>query len=160
MAGLVRLVPAMTLARLIASGCGCGYAPVAAGTVASAIAVPIGAALLLASPMLLAVAALLAAVGGVWAIHAARVEGDPGWVVIDEFAGQWLALCGLAHVSITGLLAGFIIFRLLDVTKPGPIGWADRQGGATGIMADDLIAGAIAAGILWAINSHWPTLLG
>jgi phosphatidylglycerophosphatase A len=149
----------MTLARLIASGCGCGYAPVAAGTVASAIAVPIGAALMLASPMLLATAALLAAIGGVWAIHAARIEGDPGWVVIDEFAGQWLALCGLAQVSLTGLLAAFLIFRLLDVTKPGPIGWADRQGGAAGIMADDLIAGAITAGIIWAINTHWPTVL-
>jgi phosphatidylglycerophosphatase A len=43
------------------------------------------------------------------------------------------------------------------VAKPGPIGWADRQGGAAGIMADDLIAGAITAGILWAIGSHWPT---
>jgi phosphatidylglycerophosphatase A len=49
---------------------------------------------------------------------------------------------------------------LLDVAKPGPIGWADRQSGAAGIMADDVIAGVITAGILWAINSRWPTLLG
>ena len=46
--------------------------------------------------------------------------------------------------------------RMLDVAKPGPIGWADRQGGAAGIIADDVIAGAIAAGILWAIQAHWP----
>jgi phosphatidylglycerophosphatase A len=59
-----------------------------------------------------------------------------------------------------GLLAAFFIFRLLDVAKPGPIGWADRQSGAAGIMADDVIAGVITAGILWAINSRWPTLLG
>jgi len=111
-------------------------------------------------PALLPLAALLAALGGVWSINAARVEGDPGWVVIDEFAGQWLALCGLAHASLPGLLAAFIVFRILDVAKPGPIGWADRQGGAAGIMADDLIAGAITAGILWAIRSHWPGLLG
>jgi phosphatidylglycerophosphatase A len=44
--------------------------------------------------------------------------------------------------------------------KPGPIGWADRQEGAAGIMADDVIAGAITAGILWAIGSRWPALLG
>ncbi len=43
---------------------------------------------------------------------------------------------------LPGLLAAFLMFRLLDVAKPGPIGWADRQGGAAGIMADDLIAGA------------------
>jgi len=40
------------------------------------------------------------------------------------------------------------------------VGWADRQGGAAGIMADDLIAGAIAAGILWAVREHWPGALG
>jgi phosphatidylglycerophosphatase A len=47
---------------------------------------------------------------------------------------------------------------LLDITKPGPIGWADRQSGAAGIMADDVIAGAITAGILWALGSRWPEL--
>ena len=66
----------------------------------------------------------------------------------------------LPHASLAGLLAAFLIFRLLDVAKPGPIGWADRQGGAAGIMADDVIAGAITAGILWAIGSRWPDLLG
>jgi len=150
----------MTPARLIASGCGCGFVPIAPGTAASAIAVLLGALLMQVAPALLPLAALLAALGGVWSINAARVEGDPGWVVIDEFAGQWLALCGLAHASLPGLLAAFIVFPILDVAKPGPIGWADRQGGAAGIMADDLIAGAITAGILWAIRSHWPGLLG
>jgi phosphatidylglycerophosphatase A len=64
------------------------------------------------------------------------------------------------RASTAGLIAAFIIFRLLDVTKPGPIGWADRQSGAAGIMADDLVAGAIAAAILWAVRSHWPDVLG
>jgi phosphatidylglycerophosphatase A len=150
----------MTLPRFIASGFGCGFAPIAPGTVASAIALLLGAALMQASPALLAVAALVAALGGAWAIRAARVEGDPGWVVIDELAGQWLAMCGLLHATLSGLLAAFVVFRLLDVAKPGPIGWADRQDGAAGIMADDLLAGAITAGVLWAIRSRWPTLLG
>ena len=81
-------------------------------------------------------------------------------MVIDEVAGQLLALCGWPHASVTGVLAAFLIFRLLDMAKPGPIGWADRQDGAAGIMADDVIAGAITAGILWAIGSRWPALLG
>ena len=150
----------MRLARLIASGCGSGYLPVAQGSVASAIAVLVGALLMQITPALLPAAALIAAVGGVWAISAARVDGDPGWVVVDEFAGQWLAMCGLVHASLPGLLGAFIVFRLLDVAKPGPIGWADRQGGAAGIMADDLIAGIFAAGILWAVRARWPDALG
>ncbi len=145
--------------RLIASGLGCGYAPLSPGTVASAATLLPGALLLHAAPALVPVAALIAAVGGVLAIRAAHVEGDPGWVVIDEVAGQLLALCGLARPSLSGLLAAFLIFRLLDIAKPGPIGWADRQSGAAGIMADDVIAGAIGAGILWAIRSTWPELL-
>ena len=42
----------------------------------------------------------------------------------------------------------FALFRLFDITKPGPIGWADRQGGAFGIMADDVLAGLAAALLL------------
>jgi phosphatidylglycerophosphatase A len=149
---------AMSLARLIASGCGCGYVPYVAGTFASAVAALVGALLFHIAFALLPIAALLATLAGLWAIRAARVEGDPHWVVIDEFAGQFLALCGLAQVTVPGLFAAFLIFRLLDITKPGPIGWADRQSGAAGIMADDVIAGAITAGILWALGSRWPEL--
>jgi phosphatidylglycerophosphatase A len=148
----------MNLPRLIASGCGCGFFPVAPGTAASALAVILGALLMQCSPQALPIAVLVSALAGVWAIRAARVTGDPGWVVIDEFAGQWLALCGLARASPAGLLAAFAVFRLLDVSKPGPVGWADRQGGAAGIMADDLIAGAFTAGIVWALRSRWPHL--
>ncbi len=150
----------MTPSRLIASGGGCGFAPVAPGTVASAAPLLPGALLLHISPALLAAAALAATLAGLWSIRAAHVAGDPGWVVIDEIAGQLLALWGLAHASVAGVLAAFIIFRLLDVAKPGPIGWADRQGGAAGIMADDVLAGSLTAGILWATGSRWPALLG
>jgi phosphatidylglycerophosphatase A len=148
------------IAVCVASGFGTGFAPVAAGTVASAIATLVGAALLWWSPLALSVAVLLAAFGGLWAVLAAQVDGDPGWVTIDEFAGQWIALLGLAAVTPVGLLAAFVLFRFLDVTKLGPVGWADRQHGAAGIMADDLIAGALAGGILWAVRSRWPGALG
>ena len=119
-----------------------------------------GALLMQLPPYALPVAVLIATLGGFWAVRAANVDGDPGWVVIDEFAGQWLALFGLARASFAGLLAAFLIFRVLEIAKPGPIGWADRQHGAAGVMADDVIAGAIAACILWAINARWPQLLG
>ncbi|HTC12063.1 MAG TPA: phosphatidylglycerophosphatase A [Acetobacteraceae bacterium] len=146
----------MTLARIIASGLGSGHAPRAPGTVASLLAVLLGIPLMRAPSGTLALATAAASLGGLWAIRAAKVDGDPGWVVIDEVAGQWLALLGLARPTALGLLAAFTLFRLLDIAKPGPIGWADRQGGASGIMADDLLAGALVAGVLWAARTHWP----
>jgi phosphatidylglycerophosphatase A len=149
----------MTLARFIAAGFGTGYAPLAAGTVASAVAVLVGGALLAVSPLLLGCAALLATVGGYVALGRAGVRGDPGWVVIDEFAGQWISLLALGRPSIAGLVAAFVLFRLFDVTKLGPVGWADRQHGSFGIMADDVIAGVIAAVLLGVVRLLRPDWL-
>ena len=115
--------------------------------------------MLAAAPAALPALAALASIGGYWAIRRANIGGDPGWVVIDEFAGQWIAMLTLVRLTPLGLLAAFLIFRLLDITKPGPIGWADRQEGPAGIMADDIIAGAIAAGIIWAVQSRFPQWL-
>jgi phosphatidylglycerophosphatase A len=149
----------VNLARFIAAGFGTGYAPLAAGTVASVAAVISGAALLLVSPFLLAAAALLATVGGYLAVQRAGIEGDPGWVVIDEFAGQWITLLALARPTIPGLLGAFILFRLFDITKLGPVGWADRRHGAFGVIADDVIAGLIAAALLIALRLLRPEWL-
>ena len=143
----------MRLARWIAAGFGTGYAPFAAGTVASAAAVISGAGLMSVSPWALVVAACLATFGGYLAVKQASVEGDPGWVVIDEFAGQWITLLALPRATLPGLLAAFILFRIFDITKLGPIGWADRRHGAFGIMADDVIAGVIAAALL--VLTRW-----
>jgi phosphatidylglycerophosphatase A len=149
----------MRIARFIAAGFGTGYAPKAPGTVASAAAVLVGALLLWLSPVALAVAALLATFGGFIAVRRAEVAGDPGWVVIDEFAGQWIAMLALARPGIPGLLGAFALFRVLDIAKPGPVGWADRQHGAFGIMADDVVAGVIAALVLGTIRILRPDLL-
>ncbi len=149
----------MSLARFIAAGFGTGYSPVAAGTVASAAAALTGAGLLHLSPLALLVAALLATVGGMVAVKRARVEGDPGWVVIDEFAGQWISLMALARPTVAGVIAAFVLFRLFDVTKLGPVGWADRQHGAFGIMADDVIAGIIAGFVLVLVRLLRPQWL-
>jgi phosphatidylglycerophosphatase A len=151
---------ALSFSRIIASGFGTGFLPVAPGTFASLVAVAIGAGFLSVSPFALPIAALVAAVGGVWAIAAAGGDDDPGWVVVDEFAGQWIAMLSLARPTLAGLAAAFVLFRFLDIVKPGPVGWADRQRGAAAVMADDLIAGAITAAILWAVQSRWPEMLG
>jgi phosphatidylglycerophosphatase A len=120
----------------------------------------IGWPLLLLPGWVLSCAALLATLAGLWAITVCGAEDDPGWIVIDEVAGQWIALFGLSAPTPLGLLAAFLLFRLLDIVKPGLVGWADRQPGAAGVMADDVIAGAIAAGILWAMRSRWPGAFG
>lgn len=146
----------MRLARFIAAGFGSGYAPVAAGTVASVVAVLTGAVLLTWSPYALTAAALLATFGGYAAVRRAHVEGDPGWVVIDEFAGQWIALLALPRATVPGLLTAFVLFRIFDITKLGPVGWADRRHGPFGIMADDVIAGIIAAVLLGLLRMSRP----
>ncbi len=148
------------LTGLIAAGGGLGFAPYAPGTVASAAAAFVGAGLLKLPPVVLIAAAVVTSLGGFWAVRTAHVEGDPGWVVIDEVAGQFIALLGLSHPSGIGLLAAFLLFRLLDILKPGPVGWADRQSDAFGIMADDVIAGLVAAGVLFAARTVWPGALG
>ncbi len=74
---------------------------------------------------------------------------DPKWFVLDELGGTFLALYGLAgyNHTLSLLLASgaFLLFRVLDATKLGLIGWADRRmTGGLGILMDDLFAGAAA----------------
>jgi phosphatidylglycerophosphatase A len=88
---------------------------------------------------------------GVWA--AGRSEQffgrtDPGHVVIDEVAGQMTAFLLLPHPSWKLLLAGFVLFRVFDISKPFPAGRAERLPGGWGIMVDDVIAGIYALGAL------------
>jgi phosphatidylglycerophosphatase A len=55
-------------------------------------------------------------------------------------------------------VTAFVAFRLFDILKPGPVGWADRQEGAFGVMADDVIAGWLAAMVVaaLAVIAHLP----
>jgi phosphatidylglycerophosphatase A len=103
----------------------------------------------------LVIAVALAAIVGMWAAGVeARRRGahDPGAVVIDEVAGQWLALVVawlvLRPATPTGLAilvaAGFVLFRFLDVVKPWPIRKLEHLPGGLGIVADDLAAGLLA----------------
>ena len=108
-------------------------------------------------PWLLLVKTVAVAALGVWTIGQqinGQADKDPSEIVIDEVAGQWIALLPVAFgawhagAAVTALwpgwLAAFILFRLFDIWKPGPIGWADRRGDALGVMLDDVIAGIFA----------------
>jgi len=59
-----------------------------------------------------------------------------------------------------GWIAAFVLFRAFDILKPGPIGWADRRGGALGVMLDDVIAGAFAALGVLLLAGLWHGVMG
>lgn len=90
----------------------------------------------------LTVTVLLVAAGIPAASIVAR-EGerqDPSFVVIDEAAGQWLALIA-APLAWKTLVAGFILFRGFDILKPPPLRRLEKLPGGAGIMLDDVAAG-------------------
>lgn len=143
----------------IASGFGVGFAPVAAGTVGTAVAV-LPWLLLRELPWPAYVAVLVAAFAfGVWAserlISALAVE-DPGVIVWDEFVGYWIAMFA-APPGWWWVLAGFLLFRLFDVWKPWPVRWADSHvKGGFGAMLDDALAGLYALAAMQL--AHWLLL--
>lgn len=141
---------------LLATWFGSGYAPWAPGTAGSVAALPFGWILAFyGGPAGLFLACVAVTAIGVWAAAGYMVsagEHDPGPVVIDEVAGQWLALlpaAALGLLSWQAVALAFVLFRAFDILKPWPISWADRQvPGGFGVMLDDVLAG-IAAGCAW-----------
>lgn len=141
---------------------GIGLVPRAPGTAGSLAAV--AAAFAVNSVLdfaLFIVAAMAVSAVGLWSAFSVKLEPgeeDPSEFVIDEFAGQWIALLPVSflywhidaglHFVIAGAAASFGLFRYFDIAKPGPVGWADRLEGRIGIMLDDLIAGALSAIVL------------
>lgn len=146
----------------IATGAGSGYAPVASGTFGSMVGVALFFPLAATGPWLY----LLATVGllslGVWsADEFEHVHGkkDDGRIVIDEIVGQLLTLFPFVFLGIPAgflwLVTGFVVFRVFDVVKPGPVRWAEQSfDGGAGVMLDDVLAGifsALVMGVLIAV---------
>lgn len=146
--------------RWLAHGFGSGLAPVAPGTFGSAAAVlPL---LLLPEtrlPWAIVAGAVIATLASALLCRRLRGKKDPGWFVLDEFAGQWLASCLVAPYGWKALLASFVLFRVFDITKPWPARRLERVGGGFGIVLDDLAAGLYALAITLALI-HWTHLLG
>jgi phosphatidylglycerophosphatase A len=134
------------LARVIATGLGSGYAPIAPGTAGSLVG------LLLFWPMagvpfvwLAAAIVALFFVGVVAATAVATQVGlhDPGIVVVDEVIGMWVTLALVPFTPLTAAL-GFLLFRLMDIVKPFPARDLEHLPGGWGIVADDVMAGIYA----------------
>ena len=83
-------------------------------------------------------------------MNRAGIQDEPQ-IVADEVAGVWLALIFAPQVWWVALLA-FGLFRFFDIAKPGLVGWLDANvHSGLGVMADDMMAGLISAGIVWLV---------
>jgi phosphatidylglycerophosphatase A len=148
--------PSDFLALAIAT-CIVGYFPIAPGTFGSLVGVAIYLALaklLTSAPLLLTVELLsitFIALIGIWAAtRTERLSGrkDPGKVVVDEVAGQLIALLPVTptlNLDWTNIVSAFLLFRLFDIIKPYPARRLESLESGLGIMADDIVAGAYAA---------------
>jgi len=144
-------------ARLIATWFGCGLSPKAPGTVGSIGAVPLHLALATLGPLPHAAAIVAPSVLGTWAANeVALAEGieDPQKVVIDEVCGTLIAM-GMVSGGSWGIqLLALALFRVLDITKPGPIDTVQRlEPPGVGIMADDLLAGVVAGAMAYSVSA-------
>jgi phosphatidylglycerophosphatase A len=145
------------LAVALATGAGSGFAPKAPGTCGSLAALPL---IWFAhdsswSPLEMGVAIVVISVIGLWST--ARVERlwhthDDQRIVIDEVAGLFITLAWFPF-DWWHVVAGFALFRLFDIWKPGPIGYIDQKvPGAMGTFFDDVVAGIFAAAVLFAVQ--------
>jgi phosphatidylglycerophosphatase A len=145
-------LPSSHPAALIATGFGIGLLPAAPGTWASLASLPCGWLIRVEFGLtgLLAAAAIAFVVGWWAAARVARASGigDPGAVVIDEIAAQFLVLAA-APLDWRFYLAAFLLFRLFDIWKPFPVNWLDRTvKGGFGIMLDDIAAALYALALI------------
>jgi phosphatidylglycerophosphatase A len=150
--------PAPRWAQVTATFFGVGRIKPGPGTWASAITVALWAALgssLPASvrwPVALSCAFLAAAVGIAAANRIVQATGlkDPQIIVIDEVAGQVIALIA-APLTWQCLLAGLILFRAFDILKPPPVRQLEALPEGWGVMLDDVAAGILALLVLQAL---------
>lgn len=134
--------------HLLAFGFGAGLSPKAPGTVGTIVAVLIYLVLPSMPTIIYAGLILLSFVFGIWICGKTAEDlgvHDHGGIVWDEFVGYWITMF-MAPSGLFWVLLGFALFRLLDIFKPWPIKWADKElAGGLGIMLDDVLAGIMAA---------------
>lgn len=139
-----------TLAKLIATGLGSGYTPVAPGTAGAALAVLITYLIATFSSwpdldITLGILSVVFTILGIWSANVLQDEWghDPGKIVVDEMVGIWISMLFIPF-SILNLLLAFGLFRLYDIWKPWIVKKAENLDGGLGVMADDIVAGVFA----------------
>jgi len=101
-----------------------------------------------------ALAAVLVGIPAATIVERESGRTDPGFVVIDEVAGQWVTLA-VVPVDFGHALAAFAAFRFFDIVKPWPIRRLERLPAGTGIMMDDVAAGVYGILLMLALRSWW-----
>ncbi|OHB56668.1 MAG: hypothetical protein A2173_01605 [Planctomycetes bacterium RBG_13_44_8b] len=155
----------MNIKKLILSCFGAGFLPFAPGTWGSLLALAVFLAVRHFWPVEIILVILLVVMMVVSSVLCLLFAGeaeklgdkkDPGWIVIDEFAGQSVALLSAAVTSRNVLVvavAAFVLFRIFDILKPPPVREVQYLKGGIGVLADDLVAGVMAGVVLCAISA-------
>lgn len=145
------MTPAKQFTNFLLTGFGSGYAPKAAGTAGSAAAfVLAGSVYVLDSPrflfwmLLLTGISFLICILGFPYVRASWSDSDPSEIVMDEFAGLFLAFSIVGDLGLVTGMGIFFLFRVFDMWKPVPIDQVQRLHGGWGLVLDDLIAGGFA----------------
>ncbi|WP_417463647.1 phosphatidylglycerophosphatase A [Kordiimonas sp.] len=136
----------------LVTGLGVGMLRPAPGTWGSLFGLFLGYGLLKLQPDAITLVVLVACLTVVSSLAINKIEArigihDAPEIIIDEVAGQWLALVPVTmfEPSLTLYVLAFLLFRFFDIIKPWPIGWLDKKvAGGFGVMVDDLVAGILA----------------
>lgn len=149
-----------SVVKILATGFGLGFAPLAPGTFGTLLGIPLFWWLQQKGPLNYMLLTLLITV---FACVIAELAGpllgetDSPQIVIDEIAGFLVTMTWLPR-TWPAILLGFVLFRILDAAKPGPIGYVERKiPGGIGVVMDDVLAGVFANIILQIIysNTSW-----
>jgi phosphatidylglycerophosphatase A len=150
------------IAMVLATAGYVGYFPIAPGTAGSLAGLIVFAFVRWIGVPALEIGMIVAVlVLGIWSASIAERAlnlKDPGPVVIDEVLGMLITLA-LLPLSLTGVFAGFVLFRIFDVVKPFPAGRLEALHGGMGIMLDDAVAGLYAYLSLRLLVTVAPTWL-
>ncbi|WP_288388615.1 phosphatidylglycerophosphatase A [uncultured Alteromonas sp.] len=145
--------------HFLALGFGSGLIPLMPGTFGSAAAIPL---LILSANMPVMVFIAFTVFASIFGIYLCGKTADDmqvhdhGSIVWDEVAGMFITFL-FVPITAPSLLAGFVLFRIFDILKPWPIGPIDKRlHGGTGIMLDDIVAGAMACACLHIMMMMWP----
>ncbi|PXA74474.1 phosphatidylglycerophosphatase A [Vibrio sp. 11986-1-5] len=149
--------------HLLATGFGSGLSPIIPGTMGTLASIPLYLLLVQLPLFAYLFVVLMACILGVKICQVTSTDmqvHDHGSIVWDEFAGFWITMSIVPLLQLPifdwqWIVTGFVLFRFFDMVKPWPIGWLDKQvEGGVGIMLDDIVAGIMAAIMLFFVG-HW-----
>ena len=146
---------------LLCTGFGVGFLPRVPGTWGSLLGIGLWWVVFRGLGPAVSILVVGLAIGFAWLVirqtcRAYNIDDEPA-IVIDEIVGQWIALLWVPR-SLWVVCLAFLLFRLLDITKPWPVSWADRSvRGPLGILLDDVIAGIATCIVVHAVVRVLPS---